>query len=138
MKPLNKMDNVDRGRLLADLLPLELPKIIQYIETEAQQMSEHEQFIRTHWAGGLCTADFWFSLVQNVDRKIKKCGSRLHTKHRWFADQLFDGYDALFTLYCLQEFATKTECSEQLTQAIHLIFGRARLILTNQDNIIKD
>jgi hypothetical protein len=134
MKPLNKMDNVDRGRLLADLLPLELPKIIQYIETEAQQMSEHEQFIRSHWADGLCTADFWFGLVQNVHTKIKKCGSRLHTKHGWFADQLFDGYDALFTLYCLQEFATKTECSEQLTQAIHLIFGRARLILTTPDN----
>jgi hypothetical protein len=138
MKPLNKMDNVDRGRLLADLLPLELSKIIQYIETEAQQMSEHEQFIRTHWAEGLCTADFWFSLVQNVDRKIKKCGSRLHTKHGWFADQLFDGYDALFTLYCLQEFATKTECSEQLTLAIHLIFGRARLILTNSDQLNKN
>lgn len=134
MKPLNKMDNVDRGRLLADLLPLELPKIIQYIETEAEQMCSNEQFIRSHWAGVLCTADFWFSLVANVDKRIKKCGSRLHTRHGWFADQLFDGYDALFTLYCLQEYAIKTECSHQLTQAIHLIFGEARLILTTPEN----
>lgn len=130
MKPINKMHNVERGRLLADLLPLELPKIIRYMETEVAQMRAHEQFIRSHWAGVICTSDFWFSLVGNIDKKIKKCGSRLHTRHGWFADQLFDGYDALFTLYCLQEYATKIECSRQLSQAIHLIFGEARLILT--------
>ncbi|MBO9676313.1 MAG: hypothetical protein J7577_22925 [Sphingobacteriaceae bacterium] len=131
MKALNKMDNVDKGRLLADLFPLELANITQYIQREAEQIRKQEQFIRTHWASTLFNVNFWFSLLENVDKKIKKNGTQLHKKHRWFADQLFDGYDALFTLYCLQELAIKKDCNRELAQAIHLFFGEARLILTN-------
>jgi hypothetical protein len=134
MNPLNKMNNVDRGRLLVDLFPAELPNITKYIQQEAQQMRDNKQDIKAHWAGTLFSDEFWFTLVENVNKKIEKCGTKLHKKSRWFADQLFDGYDALFTLYCLQEFAIKTECSQQLTQAIHLIFGQARLILTKPKN----
>ncbi len=130
MKTLEKMNNVEKGKFLADLLPEELPEITHFMEQETQRFLNDKQKIRSNWTGTLVTSDFWYSLVRNVESKLKKYGSRLHKNHRWFADQLFDGYDALFTIYCLVEYANRQECDHKLKQAIHLLFGEAKLILT--------
>ncbi|WP_150114756.1 hypothetical protein [Chryseobacterium sp. IHB B 17019] len=134
MKTLEKMGNVEKGRLLAHLLPEELSNIVQYIEQQTTTFLHNETEIRSNWKGTLVTAEFWFTLVRNIDKSIKNCGSRLHKNHRWFADQLFDGYDALFTIYCLVEYSAKEECNLKLKQGIHFFFGDEPLILTIVNN----
>lgn len=131
MKTLENMNNVEKGKFLADLFPEELPNITQFIQQEIAHFSKNEADIRRHWTGNLVTHGFWFQLVQNIESAIKQCGNRLHRNHRWFADQLFDGYNALFTIYCLVEYTSKNECNHKLRQAIHLLFGEAKLILTH-------
>lgn len=131
MKTLEKMGNVEKGKLLADLLPEELPNIVQYIEKEVQHFLKNEEEIKSRWMATLVASDFCFRLVRHVEKSIKQCGSRLYKNHRWFADQLFDGYDAIFTIYCLGEYAEKEECDFKLKQGIHFLFGDAKLTLTN-------
>ncbi|MBT2621946.1 hypothetical protein [Chryseobacterium sp. ISL-6] len=134
MKSLEKMNNVEKGKFLADLLPEELPNITLFMELEIQHFLKDEQKIRYNWKATLVTHNFWFQLVTNIDQFLKKYGNRLHRNHRWFADQLFDGYEALFTIYCLVEYTEKPECNHKLRQAIHLLFGEAKLILIRPDN----
>ncbi|MBT2559865.1 hypothetical protein J7E50_18250 [Pedobacter sp. ISL-68] len=130
MKPLEKMNNVEKGKFLADLLPEELPNITPFIEQEIQRFLKNEDHNKSIWKGTLITADFWYSLVRNVEKAIKQYGSRLHKNHRWFADQLFDGYNALFTINCLVEYASKVECNPKLRQGIHFLFSEAKIIQT--------
>lgn len=130
MKNLEKMNNVEKGKFLADLFPEELPNITRFIEQEIEHFMKNEENIKNHWTAKLVTDAFWFQLVLDVQKAIKQCGNRLHRNHRWFADQLFDGYNALFTIYCLVEYSAKPFCNHKLRQGIHLLFGEAKLILT--------
>lgn len=125
------MNNVEKGKFLADLLPEELPNIILFIEQETERFLKDQQHIKSGWTATLVTVDFWYNLVDNVEKIIKKYGTKLSKNHRWFADQLFDGYDALFTIYCLVEYANKERCNPKLKNAVHLFFGAIKLELTN-------
>lgn len=138
MKTLERLNNVEKGKLLADLLPEELPNIIRFMEQEIKQFLQNETEIKSNWKGTLVTAGFWFGVVRNIENAMKKCGNKLHKNHRWFADQLFDGYNALFTIYCLVEYSLKEDCNPKLKQGIHFFFGDEPLILniinkSNQD-----
>ncbi|MCY1662567.1 hypothetical protein [Chryseobacterium sp. SL1] len=126
---MERLNNVEKGKLLADLLPEELPEIVRLIEQETKTFLQNEADFKANWKSTLVTAEFWFSLVRNIDNSINKCGSRLHKNNRWFADQLFDGYNALFTIYCLVEYSLKEECNHKLRQGIHFLFGDEPLIL---------
>jgi hypothetical protein len=128
------MNNVEKGKFLADLVPEELPNITKYIEQEIAHFLKNEENTKRYWTANLVTGDYWFQLIRNIEKVINKCGNRLHRNHRWFADQLFDGYDALFTIYCLVEYSEKTDCNHKLRYAIHLLFGEARLMLTECEN----
>lgn len=134
MKPLEKMNNIEKGKFLADLFPEELPNIILFIQQEIAHFSINEADIKRHWTASLVTDGFWLQLVRNIEKAITQSGDRLHRNHRWFADQLFDGYNALFTIYCLVEYSITDECNHKLRQGIHLLFGEARLILTTQND----
>ncbi|MFP3596945.1 hypothetical protein [Chryseobacterium sp. SIMBA_029] len=132
MKSLERMNNVEKGKMLADLLPEELPNITLFISKEIERFLKNEEQNKSAWKGTLITANFWYSLVRNVENAIQKCGSRLHTNHRWFADQLFDGYNALFTIHCLIEYTATTQCNPKLKLGIHFLFDGAEPIHTTK------
>ncbi|MFP3548053.1 hypothetical protein SB748_32235, partial [Rhizobium sp. SIMBA_035] len=79
MKSLERMNNVEKGKMLADLLPEELPNITLFISKEIERFLKNEEQNKSAWKGTLITANFWYSLVRNVENAIQKCGSRLHT-----------------------------------------------------------
>jgi hypothetical protein len=138
MKTLEKLSNRQKGKLLADLLPEELPDIILFIEHEIQSLLENEQQTRSHWKPILLTANVWFQLVRSIEKAIQRYGSSLYKNHRCFARRLFDGYEALFTIYCLVEYSAKAECNHKLRQAIHLLFSEEKLILTTHNDNNKE
>jgi hypothetical protein len=123
MIALKKMNNVEKGKLLADLLPEELPNISAFIKQRVAWFTQHETEIKEGWKNCLFTANFWYQLVQQIDHCLKQYGNQIHNNHRLFADQLFNGYDALFTVDCLVKYAEKEECKPKLKEAIHFLFG---------------
>lgn len=131
MKPLNKMNNVEKGRLLADLFPEQLENICNALAQQAEYFLKNEEHLKKTWVQTLITEGFWFELVRNAEKRAEKYGTKLHKNHRWFADQLFDGYDAVFTIYCLVEYASKAECDYKLRYAIYMLFSSEKLVLSN-------
>lgn len=123
MKAIEQMFNVEKGKLLAGLFPQEIPNITLFIEQETVRFLSNEELIKSQWKQGLVTSNLWFDLVRNVEKAVKKYGTRFRKNHNLFRDQLFDGYDALFTINCLIEYSLTEDCHHRLKLAIHLLFG---------------
>jgi hypothetical protein len=134
MKPLKQLYNVEKGKLVADLFPEQIPNITLFMEQEIQRFLKNEEVIKSQWGGTLLTSDFWYKLVPNAERTIKKYGTKFSRNHRLFADQLFDGYQAFFTIHCLVEYSHNSDCNYILRQAIRLFFGCDKMILSHPNN----
>lgn len=105
MKALHIMTNVEKAQLLAALFPEELPEVLQSIKKRYVYLQAHKQQIRQTWDHGLLPFDFWYQLAENVHGAIEKYNKKLLKSRKLFADQLFDGYNALFTVDCLVRYA---------------------------------
>lgn len=131
MKALDKMNNVERAYLLAKLFPDNLKELTAFVQQETERFRTQEKYMRSIWADKtLITADFWFGLVGNTEQILKRYNVMLHRSVRVFSDQLFDGYNAIFLTNCLIEYAGKGECNRKLKEAIHLLFGYEKMIVT--------
>lgn len=131
MKALNEMNNVEKGYLLAKLFPENLKDLTVFVQQETERFRAQEEYIRSIWADRtLVTADFWYALVSNTEQVLKRYNVMLHRSTRVFSDQLFDGYNAIFLINCLVEYADREECNPKLKEARHLLFGHDKMIVT--------
>jgi len=123
MKPLEQLINVEKARLLHQLFPQEIPALLAYTGNLCKTIQEEEQLLRSQWDNGLFTVDAWLSFVNEVGNKINRYGERLHTQSRLFADQLFDGYLALYMVHSLTQYTTiRQHDNHKFVQAIDLLF----------------
>lgn len=130
MKALSKMDNLDKGALLSKLFPEELQNIQKAIEKQCEFFLKNEITFSAGWhQKGFFTAGFWYSLIENAHSEIKRNQDKLWKRPHWFADHFFDGHHSLFAIYCLIEYASDQDCSPELKQAIHLLFGSDKMLL---------
>ncbi len=123
MKSLEQLVNVEKAKLLHELFPQEIPALLAYADRLCMTIQEEEQLLRTKWDNGLFTVDAWLSFVKEAGNKIHKYGGRLYTQSRLFADQLFDGYLALYMVHCLTLYTTTRQHeNRKFVQAIDLLF----------------
>jgi hypothetical protein len=81
---------------------------------------------RKHWDGGFMSFDYWLSLIVQVEAKINRYGSRLHTSSKLFSDQLFENYLALYTNHAISTYVKVMEHpNPKFTMAVELIFNPA-------------
>lgn len=122
MKAVHEMNNVERGKLLADLFPNELRGILDAIPLINKMLSDNKDEIASSWNNGMITFDFWLSLANRIDGIIKKEGKQL-LRSRRFADQLFDGYNALFTVDCIVKYAEKERKGSNFYHMVNALFN---------------
>lgn len=124
MKPIDKLLNGDKGRLLHQLFPAEMPGLIQFIKGMCLTLNEEEEKFRATWNNGLFSFDFWLFLCNEAAHKIDKYGTGLSKSGKVFADQLFDGHVGLFTVYCLTEYTqTIQQPNRKFSLAVDLLFN---------------
>lgn len=124
MKPLENLIIVEKARLLHKLFPQEIPALLEYTNNMCLTIQEDKQLTRNQWENGLLTVEAWLSFVEEVRSKIDKCGKRLHTQSRLFADQLFDGYTALYMVHCMTLYTTtRKHSNHKFVLAIDLLFN---------------
>jgi len=131
MKPLDKMTNTERGYMLAQLFPEELKKLTEFIKKEVDLFNQNKELVYAQWTDGIIYVGFWYRLIANLERSFSTNGARLYQNKRTFRDQLFDGYDALFTIHALICYTEREECSKELRYAINLLFGDEKLVGIN-------
>ncbi|MBS1738266.1 MAG: hypothetical protein JSS98_16920 [Bacteroidetes bacterium] len=124
MKPLENLVNVEKARLLHELFPQEIPALLRYTNNMCITIQKDEQLTWNQRENGLLTVEAWLSFVEEVRSKIDKYGKRLHTQSRLFADQLFDGYTALYMVHCMTLYtATRKHSNRKFMLAIDLLFN---------------
>jgi hypothetical protein len=101
MTPLKNMNNVEKGKLLAGLFPDKVQGILEEIHKGYDYMAANEQSLRTEWANSLFPFEFWYRVAGNVATAAKQYGKKLSKRNSLFADQLFDHYNALYTIDCI-------------------------------------
>lgn len=116
------MNNVEKAKLLALLFPEQLAGVLQAITQAYRYLSDNEEALREGWQNGLITFDFWQRNGEGVQAALTEYGSRLTKSSSLFADQLFDGYYALFTIDCILKQAAESE-SLKYKQAVSLLFS---------------
>jgi len=122
MQPLKLLNNVQKARLLHTLLSNEIPDFISYLNEYTECVLDSKEELRTSWQGGMFSVDFWFELAEDVKKKTLKYGKDLRKSSPLFADQLFDGYTAMFTIHVLNQYGAKPETDVKFKQAIDLLF----------------
>lgn len=118
------MNNVEKAKLLHELLPAEIPAFLQFTEGMCHTIREEEATQRANWQDGFLSFDFWLQLIGQTEKTIEKYGMQLHKNSRLFADQLFEGYMALFLVHCLTVYTTiKKLPNRKFSAAVDLLFG---------------
>ena len=121
MKPLHKFNNVEKAKLLFELFPEETAKSISCIKAMADMICNDPEEVKQKWEDQFFTADFWIGLARDTRERIEKNGIQLTKSSRRFSDQLFDGYNAFFSIYVLQQCAVIQE-ETQFKKAVELFF----------------
>ncbi|WP_185286288.1 hypothetical protein [Chryseobacterium indologenes] len=128
MKTLHHMNNLDRAYLLARLFPEELKALTEFIKKEAELWHNHRAEIEENWTEKDIDVSMWFDYIANFERRYLKNGTRLYRNKKTFRDQLFDGYDALFSMHATIHYTEQKECSRELKYAIYMLFGNRKIV----------
>lgn len=125
MKPLKEMTFVDKGHVLAALFPELLKEFVEIIKKETEHFRNEEEYYRKNWESQTFIAiGFWYSLVADIEQLLRRFNVALYRNPKVFADQLFYGFYAVFTIDCLIKYAESEVCSTETKLAIHLLFGQ--------------
>jgi len=124
MKSLKELNNVERGKLLHDLFPTEIPAFLEFANGMCQTIQEQKDAQRGQWNNLMFSFDLWLSLVKQTEQCIKRYKTKLHNSSRLFADQLFDGYSAIFLAHCLSVYTTiQQHPNRKFALAVDLLFN---------------
>ncbi|WP_139112956.1 hypothetical protein [Mucilaginibacter sp. PPCGB 2223] len=124
MQPLKMLNNVQKARLLHTLLINEIPGFLGYLKELTEAVLNDKERIKAEWKDQLFGVDFWFELAEEVQRVTAKYPKDLHKSSGVFADQLFDGYTAIFTVHGLTQYVALGKHTEpKFKPAVDLLFG---------------
>ncbi|MES2454003.1 MAG: hypothetical protein V4594_00605 [Bacteroidota bacterium] len=120
MKSINQYNNVEKARTLHQLFPNEMKAFIAFTKAHAENTIAQKEELARQWDSEPFQFDFWLTLAEEVIKKTKFYNGKLVTNSKLFAEQLFDGYLAIYTNNCFDLYAKQAECSNKFKQAITL------------------
>ncbi|HEY8931431.1 MAG TPA: hypothetical protein VIM55_19665 [Mucilaginibacter sp.] len=124
MQPLKMLNNVQKARLLHSLLIQEIPEFLGYLDELTELVLNDKEQIKAEWKDQMFGVDFWFGLAEEVQRVMAKYPKDLYKSSNVFADQLFDGYTAIFTAHALTQYvALGRNTDPKFKPAVDLLFG---------------
>lgn len=77
MKALDKLNNVEKEKLLAGWFPDLLPELVGTIKGAQEYLADHEAEVREEWDNGFFNVDFWLRLSSDVGKIITRHGKKL-------------------------------------------------------------
>ena len=124
MQPLKLLNNVQKARLLHSLLTNEMPGFLGYLNELTETVLNDKERIKAEWKDQLFGVHFCFGLADLFPRVMAKYSKDLYKSHNVFADQLFDGYTAIFTVHGLTQYVALGKHTEpKFKPAVELLFG---------------
>lgn len=122
MKTLEKMNVNEKAELFHKLFKPQIPDLLICMESIANALLKADPEEAIAWDGGLFQQKVSYTLIVETTEKLKTYRRKMAHHSRLFADQLFDGYQALFSVYCLRK-CTVSKKQEKFAQAVELFFN---------------
>jgi hypothetical protein len=124
MQPLQLLNNVQKARLLHSLLINEIPGFLGYLNELTETVLNDKERLKAEWKEQLFSVEFWFGLAEEVQRVMAKYPKELYRSSAVFADQLFDGYTAIFTAHALMQYVVNSRNTDpKFKSAVELLFN---------------
>lgn len=105
MKHVELLTNVERAKLLHELLPGPIEDYLQYAKGLASYTQTHKTELAEKWGEQFYSFEGWLSLAMEVEKKIDQYFKKLKTSSRPFSDQLFDRELAFWSCDALLKYA---------------------------------
>ena len=115
------MNNTEKGFALAALFPDRLQEILDYIEKVHYHMVEHKEKVMAEWGEQFVSVGLWYTWAHEVYGRIKAQANQL-LKAKRFADQLFSGYHAAFTIDCIVKYAHSGDPNSSFFHLVKALF----------------
>jgi hypothetical protein len=124
MQPLSILNNVQKARLLHSLLSSEIPQFLGYLGDLAETVLSDQERIAAQWKDQMFGVEMWFELARETQKVMDKYPKHLRKSAPVFADQLFGGFMALFTVHALLQYtAQDKQADPKFKAAVELLFG---------------
>lgn len=118
------MSSKDKARLLHELFPEHMQELIRFIEAVCLTIIEDEQLLRIRWQYQTVDFDRWLTLAQIIFARIAQNGEGITTEPELFAQRLFSGDFAVFTIDCIQSYTkVRKHPDNKFTQATDFFFN---------------
>jgi hypothetical protein len=115
---------VQKARLLHSLLIQEIPEFLGYLQSLTEKVLNDKERIKAEWKDQLFGVEFWFELAGQVQTVMAKYPKDLYKSANVFAEQLFDGYTAIFTIHALTQYVALGKHTEvRFKPAVELLFS---------------
>ncbi len=121
MKPLKKMNNLEKGKLLATLFPDEIKGILNAIRGSYTMLNENKEQVEKDWDNGFITVGLWYRLAEMSNEALKTNKDKPYSISR-FAQEFFDGYIAIFTIDCVMKYVDKERKQTKFWHITHALF----------------
>ena len=122
MKTIDQLLNVDKAKIMFDLFRNEIPEFLEYTQTIADKVTQDKEELLANWTNPFLSYHQWLNLSERVNGVIKKYGKNLAKSSNLFADQLFDGYLAIFSNHCLEQYSINKAHSPKFKLAINMFY----------------
>ena len=123
MKALAQLNNIERARILFELFPHEIPEFLQFQKAITDNLMRDPDQLKEKWENEFFQFEFWMQQVKQVQCKLDKYSHQLTKRSTLFADQLFDGYLALYSSHCLHQYITHQKPGDpRFTHAVEIFF----------------
>lgn len=118
------MNNVQKARLLHALLLQEIPVFLDFTLSQCLLIVQHPEQVSKDWVNPVLSFSLWTELSRDTHLKIEQYRRELEKSSRVFAEQLFDGYGALFLIHCLHGYVQQGRCEDpRFKTAVDLFFN---------------
>jgi hypothetical protein len=108
MKRLDLLNNIERARLMHQLLPTEMPGLLQCMDAVSKIVLRNADDLRASWSNPIIHVQLWIRLADALQQEISSQAGKFKTPNS-FAEHLFGGYLGLFSAHCVCLYAEKTD-----------------------------
>ncbi|RKR83357.1 hypothetical protein BDD43_3563 [Mucilaginibacter gracilis] len=122
MKTIDQLMNLDKAKIMFDLFRDEIPEFLSYTQAIADKVANDKEELLANWTNPFLSYHQWLQISEQVNSAIKKYGKNLTKSGSLFTDQLFDGYLAIFSNHCLEQYSINKAQSPKFKLAIDLFY----------------
>jgi hypothetical protein len=123
MKPLNTLNNSEKGRLLADLFPSEIVLFLDDLKAFCTDFRECREYYASNWNAAIVPIEYWQHLAAETEALLNRHIIGMRRSSKVFSDQLYFSDTAIFVNDRIIKYAERKSQNDKFKIAITLFYN---------------